>query len=181
MEQYNLLVTYHPNQSRLAEQELQRTIGDLGGQIEELERACVDGVFCVRVAGDPKAAVYDLRAAMQEEPDLLSHTYHWVPVERWVEADEDAMSAAAAELAEGIGENERWMMHLHKRHTDRHSEDLVLALTDPIHRGRVDLRNPDKIIAVEIIGPMAGMSLLNREELIDTNRIRQQAGLVTIY
>ncbi|WP_147654226.1 THUMP domain-containing protein [Methanomassiliicoccus luminyensis] len=181
MERYNLLVTYHPNQSRLAEQELRRVVGDIGEQIEELEHACVDGVFCARVAGDPKELVYDLRASMQEEPDLLSHTYHWVPVERWVEADEDTMRRTAAELAEGIGENERWMMHLHKRHIDQHSEDLVLSLTDPIHVGKVSLTSPDKIIAVEIIGPMAGMSLLDREEIIDTNKIRQQAGLVTIH
>lgn len=181
MERCNLLVTYHPNQSRLAERELRRAVGDAGGEIEELEQASVDGVFSVRTAGDPKALVYDLRANMQEEPDLLSHTYHWVPIDRWVDADDDTMRAAAAELAEGIGENERWMMHLHKRHTDKHSEDLVLALTDPIHKGRVDLKDPDKIIAVEIIGPAAGMALLNREELIDTNKIRQQAGLVAIH
>lgn len=116
---------------------------------------------------------------MQEEPDLLSHTCHWAPIERWVEADEESMSRAAAELAGGLGENERWTMHLHKRHIDRHSGDLVLALTDPIHKGRVDPRNPDRTIAAEIIGPTAGMSLLNREELIDTNKIRQQAGLTT--
>ncbi len=106
MQDYNLLVTYHPNRSGLAEKELRRCIEDTGGRIEGLEHACVDGVFCIRVAGDPKTLVYDLRASMQEEPDLLSHTYHWVPIERWVEADEDTMAGAAAELAEGIRENE---------------------------------------------------------------------------
>jgi len=50
----------------------------------------------------------------------------------------------------------------------------VLALTDPIKKGKVDLMRPDKIIAVEILGSMAGMALVTRDQIIDANRMRQQ-------
>ncbi len=65
---------------------------------------------------------------------------------------------------------------MHKRRHDMTSEELVLALTEPISKGKVDLRRPDKIIAVEVLGGMAGMSLVTREQIIDANRIRQEVG-----
>lgn len=112
---------------------------------------------------------------------MLTHTYHWIPVDRWVRATVEDMTEAARELAEGIDENERWMMHMHKRRHDMSSEELVLALTEPISKGKVDLTRPDKIIAVEVLGGMAGMSLVTREEIIDANRLRQQVGVQMIY
>jgi len=84
------------------------------------------------------------------------------------------MTEAVKELAEGIGSDERWMMHMHKRRHGISSEELVLALTDPIKKGKVDLMRPDKIIAVEILGSMAGMALVTRDQIIDANRMRQQ-------
>ena len=111
---------------------------------------------------------------------MLSHTYHWVPVDFWVDANDEDMIDAVNEAAEGIGEHESWMMHLHKRHNPRHSEDLVLTLTDRIQKGKVDLKRPQKIIAVEILGNRAAISLLERSEIIDLNRVRLEAGLTQL-
>ena len=44
-------------------------------------------------------------------------------------------------------------------------------------RYRVDLKHPQKIIAVEVLGGRAAISILSREEIIDVNRLRMEAGL----
>ncbi|MDW5561846.1 MAG: THUMP domain-containing protein [Methanomassiliicoccus sp.] len=177
MENYNLLVTFHPNQSGLAEREVRGRIEEVGGKVEDIERSNVDGVFCVKVSGNAKETVADIRKELHDYPEMLSHTYHWVPVDVWVEADEDKMIDAVNEAAESIGENESWMMHVHKRHHPKHSEELMLTLTDSIQKGRVDLKHPQKVIAVEVLGSMAAISVLNRDEIIDANKIRLEAGL----
>jgi len=56
----------------------------------------------------------------------------------------------------------------------------MLLLTEPILKGKVDLRHPQKIIAVEVLGPMAGVSLLERDEIIDVNQLRLEVGLTQI-
>jgi tRNA(Ser,Leu) C12 N-acetylase TAN1 len=53
-------------------------------------------------------------------------------------------------------------------------------LTDRIQKGKVDLKRPQKIIAVEILGNRAAISLLERSEIIDLNRVRLEAGLTQL-
>ena len=181
METYNLLVTYHSNRAGLAEREVRRRVEEAGGSIDELESSCISGVFCIEVSGDAKQIVSNIREEFHEDPGTLTHTYHWMPVDRWVKASVEDMTEAARELAEGIDENERWMMHMHKRRHDMTSEELVLALTEPISKGKVDLKGPDKVIAVEVLGGMAGMSLVTRKQIIDANQLRQKIGVPMIY
>lgn len=181
METYNLLVTYHSNRAGLAEREVRRRVEEAGGNIDELESSCISGVFCIEVSGDAKQIVSNIREEFHEDPGTLTHTYHWMPVDRWVKASVEDMTEAARELAEGIDENERWMMHMHKRRHDMTSEELMLALTEPISKGKVDLKRPDKVIAVEVLGGMAGMSLVTREQIIDANQLRQKIGVPMIY
>lgn len=181
METYNLLVTYHSNRAGLAEREVRRRVEEAGGSIDELESSCISGVFCIEVSGDAKQIVSNIREEFHEDPGTLTHTYHWMPVDRWVKASVEDMTEAVRELAEGIDENERWMMHMHKRRHDMTSEELVLALTEPISKGKVDLKRPDKVIAVEVLGGMAGMSLVTREQIIDANQLRQKIGVPMIY
>ncbi len=164
----------------MAEKEVRERIDEMGWAVEDVRRSSVNGVFCVKVAGNAKEVVGTIRAELKEHPEMLSHTYHWVPVDFWVDANDEDMIDAVNEAAEGIGEHESWMMHLHKRHNPRHSEDLVLTLTDRIQKGKVDLKRPQKIIAVEILGNRAAISLLERSEIIDLNRVRLEAGLTQL-
>jgi tRNA(Ser,Leu) C12 N-acetylase TAN1 len=180
MERYNLLVTFHPNQAGTAEMEVRNRIEGAGYTIEHMEHSCVNGVFCIEVNGDAKELIKSIRREFMDAPEMLYHTFHWVPVDTWVEATEEAMIEAVKEAAEGIGDRESWKMHVHKRHHPKHSEDLMLVLTDPILKGKVDLRHPQKIIAVEVLGPMAGISLLENDQIIDVNQLRLEVGLTQI-
>ena len=177
MEHYNLLVTFHPNQAGLAEREVRKRVEEAGGTVEDIERSSVNGVFCVKIAGDARETVTAIRSEFRDYPEMLSHTYHWVPVDVWVDANDEDMIDAVNHAAQGIGEHESWMMHVHKRHHPKHSEELMMTLTDRIQKGRVDLKHPQKIIAVEVLGGRAAISLLSREEIIDVNRLRMEAGL----
>jgi tRNA(Ser,Leu) C12 N-acetylase TAN1 len=177
VERYNLLVTFHPYEAGLAEREVRKRIEEAGENVENIERSSINGVFCVSVSGDARRLVRSLREEMQEAPEMLSHTFHWVPIDKWVQADDETMLGEVKRAAEGIDEDETWMMHVHKRHHPKHSEELMLFLTEPIQKGKVDLKHPEKVIAVEVLGSMAGISLLNGDELINANKMRQEIEL----
>ncbi|MCX6650278.1 MAG: THUMP domain-containing protein [Methanomassiliicoccales archaeon] len=177
---YNLLVTFHGNQRGHAEQEIMERMKDLGVYVEKIDLCEVEGVFLLQVGGDAKVLVAQLKRVCDENPSQFIYTYHWVPIERWVPSNKREIIDAATELGRGIGEDETWMMHLHKRHFEEHHDDLIAQLTGPLNRGRVNLEDPDKIVAVEILGRNTGLSLLNRHELLDVNKVRLAAGAGTI-
>jgi tRNA acetyltransferase TAN1 len=173
---YNLLVTFHHNQKGHAEQEVRDRMKDLGVFLERLDLCDVEGVFLAQAGGDAKVLVSQLKRMCHEDPAQFLYTHHWVPIERWVPSNVREMKDAAIELGRGIGMDESWMMHLHKRHFKMHHDDLIIELTDPLNRGRVDLEDPDKIVAVEILGGVAGLSLLTRHEMLDVNKVRVASG-----
>jgi tRNA acetyltransferase TAN1 len=173
---YNLLVTFHQNQRGHAEQEVRDRMKDLGVFLEKLSLCDVEGVFLVQAGGDAKVLVSQLKRMCKEDPAQFLYTHHWVPIERWVPSNLREMKDAVIEVARGIGRDESWMMHLHKRHVVMHHDELITELTDPINLGRVDLEDPDKIVAVEVLGGMTGLSLLTRHELLDVNKVRVASG-----
>lgn len=176
MHPYNLLVTFHGDQRGRAEQEVRERMRDLGVYVERLETCDVDGVFLLQVRGDAKALVVQLKRLCHEDPVDFQYTYHWVPIERWVPTVLTEIREAVAALGNGIGKDETWKMHLHKRHVPEHYDALISYLTDPLDRGKVDLTDPDKVLAVEMLGKSTGLSLLTKHELLDVNKARVEAG-----
>ncbi|HVO77697.1 MAG TPA: THUMP domain-containing protein [Methanomassiliicoccales archaeon] len=177
MESYNLLVTYHGSLEGLGETEVRTRLQEAGAGLEELKRSDVEGVFLCKVSGDPKKVVADVRTICVGQPDLFHETHHWTPVERWVRTDMAEMAKAAGELGAGISPTDSWMLVLRKRKTPLHTMDLVKLLTDPIDRGRVDLKHPDKMLVVEIMGETTGMSLVAKDQLLDVNKVREDVEL----
>ena len=47
-----------------------------------------------------------------------------------------------------------------------------MKLTENIEKPNVDLKNPEKIVKVEIIGEHAGISLLYPDEILDVQKYK---------
>ncbi len=54
-----------------------------------------------------------------------------------------------------------------------HTTELIMKLTEVVDRPKVDLKNPDKIIRVDIIGNDAAISLLNKDETLNIPALKQ--------
>ena len=181
MQDYNVLVTFHPNSKAKAEEEIAQRIKDSDLVLEDMMESSVGGLVLLRVTGDGKAAVRRLRAFALKFPELFQHTHHWTPVEEWVSSDPEALVGAARRFGERIGEQDHWKLDLRKRQYEGGSNlDLVKMLTEPINKGIVDLEQPELMLKVEIIGAFAGFSLVSEEEQLDVNQVRSVIGLARI-
>jgi tRNA(Ser,Leu) C12 N-acetylase TAN1 len=66
-----------------------------------------------------------------------------------------------------------WKLDIVKRHLDNASiTDMVLKLTEYIDKPKVDLKNAELVIRIEILGERAACSLLSADELLDTQKMR---------
>ncbi|MGD0816888.1 MAG: THUMP domain-containing protein [Methanomassiliicoccales archaeon] len=169
----NMLVTFRPNQKGHAENEIRSRLNDVNAYVDSIEHTNVEGVCEIRVLGDPKDVVADLKKLCFQDPEQFPYTHHWVPIEKWVEPYMEEMLKVMTGYGETITANERWMLHLHKRHIGKHSSDIIEKLTAPINKGIVDLENPQTIVIVELMGNRAGMSLVRSEELLDVIKVRE--------
>jgi len=71
----------------------------------------------------------------------------------------------ALELAARIGENETFRVTVEKRFTTLHTNDIITAVATDIHR-KANMKNPDKILLIEILGAFTGISLVKPSEII---------------
>lgn len=162
----NLVVTYSPAHPGKAEREVRALLGEFGGF--EIADASTPGVFLVSVE-NPQSVVSRLRKLPR---DSFETTFKWVPIEKWVRADVGEIGNVLKSYSSRIVEGESWRLVLFKRQYDGHSTpELIQLLTDNIDRENVDLRNADRLVVVEIIGGKAGLSLLKKDEYLDTQKL----------
>ena len=182
MRDYNVLVTYHPNEKSRAEEEVTAILRDAGIRLEDMIESIVPGLLHLRVEGESKSQIRKLREFALHFPEVFRSTHRWIPIEQWLKSTPAAMISAARTFGERIGENDRWRMELEKRlYPEGSTRELVRMLTEHIDAGPVDLQNPQKVLFVEIIGEYAGFSLLSPEEYLDVNEARVESGLQKVY
>ena len=133
----------------------------------------IDGLFKLKVK-DGKKAVKDLNKKQDKLAELFDKTYHWTPIEKWVKANIKDMQNALKKYDKEIKKEEKWMMDLNKRSFKKGGEtvELIIKLTDVINKPKVDLKNPDRIVKVEITGNKAGLALLKKDELFNALKIK---------
>ena len=83
-----------------------------------------------------------------------------MPLERVVPSDLAEIKRVALELADRIGEEESFRVTIEKRFTSLHSQEIIEAVASDIKR-KADMKNPDRILLIEIIGGLTGISLIN--------------------
>ena len=80
------------------------------------------------------------------------------------------MRDAVKVLRNKIRAGEKWRMTMEKRRYTRYSKiEIITALAELIDE-KVDLKNPDKILRVEIIGRYAGFSVLTPQDIFSVSK-----------
>jgi tRNA acetyltransferase TAN1 len=69
------------------------------------------------------------------------------------------------ELAAHIGVDETFRITVEKRYTTLHSRDIISAIAAEI-RNKANMEKPDKILLIEIMGAVTGISLVKPKEII---------------
>jgi len=160
-----LIVTYDPAHIESSREKVENLIKETGTKPKFLESKH-DGIFLINVS-KPKEIVRKLKAISKKNRELFGKTFRYIPIEKWVTSEISDMRKSIKSLVPKIKADEKWKMDLEKRHYDKYDfNELIAKLTDVVDREKVDLKNPEKIIKVEIIEKNAGISLLEPDELL---------------
>lgn len=166
----NLLVTFDPNKSSSAREEIIKLLREVNEE-PRIEQTGIHGLFKVTVK-DAKQAVRKLQEICRSSPERFVRTFHWTPIEHWCAADISVMQQRIQEISKDISDDEHWKLDIRKRNFETDITKLILKLTEKVDKPNVDLNNPSKIITVDILGKEAGISLLNKEELLNVQKLR---------
>lgn len=160
----NLLVTHDPSRAGSAKEEVEKLMKAVKQKAKFLKSEN-EGVFKLRV-GNARNTIKKL-AKLKGKKGMFEHTFHWIPIDKWIAANVKTMQSEVKKLQKGIKKAEKWKMDLQKRHFGQmHSTELIMKLTEVVDKPKVDLENPQKILEVQIIGKKAGLALLKKDEIL---------------
>jgi tRNA acetyltransferase TAN1 len=160
LKDFNLLATTsRGNEKQMCAELLYLLKEELGDPAPVVDKTGIRGLVAAKTSFDPYEIIEKFRAILQQRPYEFRYALRIIPAERVVPTDLNEVKRVAAELAVNIGENETFRVTVEKRFTSIHSKDLIEAAATGIER-KVDLENPDKILLIQVVEGLTGMSLI---------------------
>ncbi len=163
---FNLLATTsRGNERSMINEMLYLLKEELGDTEAQAAKTKIRGLIVAKTTLDQCIVLEKFRAILKERPYEFRYALRILPIERVVQTDLEEIKKVSAELARKIGENETFRVTIEKRFTTLHTKDLIEAAAGEI-KNKADLENPDKILLVEVLGALTGLSLLKPTDIL---------------
>ncbi len=166
---FNLLLSSARGNEQEANSELRYLIAELGDRSAETSYTPVSGLTVAKTSLDPLKAILDLRSILKEKPWEFRYVLKIKPVQKVVPAKIEAIGEAVSEKSRAIRDGETFRVSIEKRRSDVSSKEVIDAIASKIPR-KVDLRDPKKIVLVEIIGTVAGIAVIPPNGILGIER-----------
>jgi tRNA acetyltransferase TAN1 len=162
---FNLLATTSRGYESHAISELRFLFEKIGDNTASIERTGISGLIAIKTRIDAFEVIRQFRVILHQRPYEFRFTLRVVPVEKVVPTDLDQIQQIVDELGSKINENETFRVTVEKRFTKAHSKDIIEKLATNIKR-KVDLTSPDKVILIEVVGGLTGVSIINPDDVL---------------
>lgn len=172
LDDFNLLVTTTKGSEEDACSEIWFLIGEMGDREVKVDKTGIRGLIAAKTVLDPFNVINKLRVVLSERPHEFRYTLRVIPVEKVVHTDLDEIRRSVIELAGKIGENETFRVTVEKRFTSIPTRDIIEAAAANIQR-KVNLTRPDKIVLIEVVGGLTGVSVIKPEDMISVVKERR--------
>jgi tRNA acetyltransferase TAN1 len=165
LKDFNLLATTSRGNEKQMCNELSYLLKEeLGDPEPVVSKTGIRGLIAAKTSLNLWEVIAKLRAIVQKRPYEFRYAMRIIPVEIVVPTDLDEVKREASELALNIGQNETFRVTVEKRFTSLHTRDFIEAAA-MIDR-KVDLKNPDRILLIEVVGELTGMSLIKPSDIL---------------
>ncbi len=166
IEGFNLIATTARGNERPMINEILFLLKDeLGDAQAQATKTKIRGLVVAKTTLDPCIVIEKFRAILTERPYEFRYALRILPIQKVVSTELEEIKKAAAEVATKIGENETFRVTVEKRFTSLHTKDLIEAGAGDLKQ-KADLENPDKILLIEVLGALTGLSLLKPFEIM---------------
>ena len=166
---FNLLITTARGNEEDACSEIWYLLGEIGDQAATIDKTGVTGLIIAKTTLDHFEVIMKFRNILKERPWEFRYTLRVIPIEKVVRTDLGEIQKVATELASKIKEAETFRVTVEKRFSKTSTSDLIEAAAANIER-KVSLEKPDKIVLIEVIGGLTGVSVIKPTDIMSITR-----------
>ncbi len=166
IDDFNLLATTARGNERAMCNELLFILKEeLGDSQAQTAKTKIRGLIVGKTSLDPLVVMEKFRKILTDRPYKFRYALRIMPIQKVVQTDLAEIKKATQEMALKIEETQTFRVTVEKRFTDLHSREIIDAAAGDIAR-KVDLKKPDWILQIEVLGRLTGISLLKPDDVL---------------
>ncbi len=171
LQDFNLLLAAPRDRENQACSEAWHFLKEAGDDAGEADFTGLTGLVVAKTALNPFVVVERWRGFALERPWDFRVLLKATPIEAVVRTETALIAEAAGTLASKINESETFRITVHNRASTLHSVDIIQRVGSMI-RHKVDLKGFQKLVNVEVLGDLTGVSVLAPGDILSISKIR---------
>ena len=168
----NLIVTCSRHLEGDTEDELIDILEELGDSDVKISVSSMSGIITVETKLDPIEVVRKMKEMVLDEPWSIRYCLRVIPIQRVVETSIEKIKKTISSMSDQIEEKESYRILIEKRNSDISSKEIITKIANGI-KNKVSLDFPDKIILIEILGIVTGISILKKSDILSLEKTKR--------
>jgi|TARA_B100000959_G_scaffold66634_1_gene70702 tRNA acetyltransferase TAN1 len=168
----NLIITCARHLEGDAEEEITDILDELGDSDVKISISSMSGIITVQTKLDPIEVVRKMKETLLDEPWSIRYCLRVIPVQKVVETNIEEIEKTISSMSDQIEEKESYRILIEKRNSDISSKEIITKIANGI-KNKVSLDFPDKIILIEILGIVTGISILKKSDILSLEKTKR--------
>ena len=168
----NLIITCARHLEGDAEEEITDILDELGDSDVKISISSMSGIITVQTKLDPIEVVRKMKETLLDEPWSIRYCLRVIPVQKVVETNIEEIEKTISSMSDQIEEKESYRILIEKRNSEISSKEIITKIANGI-KNKVSLDHPDKIILIEILGIVTGISILKNSDILSIEKTKR--------
>jgi tRNA acetyltransferase TAN1 len=168
----NLIITCARHLEEDTEEELRDILDELGDSEIEVSISDMSGILTAQTKLDPIEVVKKMKEILLDQPWSIRYCLRIIPIQKVIETKIEAIEMAISNISNQILDGETYRILIEKRNSDISSKEIITKIAHEI-KNKVSLDFPDKIILIEILGGMTGISVLKESDILSIEKTKR--------
>ena len=168
----NLIITCARHLEEDTEEELRDILDELGDSEIEVSISDMSGILTAQTKLDPIEVVKKMKEILLDQPWSIRYCLRIIPIQKVIETKIEIIEKAISNISNQILDGETYRILIEKRNSDISSKEIITKIAHEI-KNKVSLDFPDKIILIEILGGMTGISILKETDILSIEKTKR--------
>ena len=168
----NLIVTCARHLEGETEDELIDILEELGDSDVKISVSSMSGIITVQTKLEPIEVVRKMKEMLLDEPWSVRYCLRVIPIQKTVETNIERIEKVISSMSNQIEEKESYRILIEKRNSDISSKEIITKIANNI-KNKVSLDFPDKVILIEILGIVTGISILKKSDILSLEKTKR--------
>ena len=168
----NLIITCARHLEEETEEELRDILDELGDSEIEVSISDMSGILTAQTKLDPIEVVKKMKEILLDQPWSIRYCLRIIPIQKVIETKIESIEMTISSISNQILDGETYRILIEKRNSEISSKEIITKIAHEI-KNKVSLDFPDKIILIEILGGMTGISILKEADILSIEKTKR--------